>query len=483
MANYLRSLGVKKGDAVSIYMPMVCDLPIAMLACARIGAVHSVVFGGFSAEALAGARRAAAGCTGLSAAAGVQQVLRAPALRPSLAPTNTSSNSATARSLSPPKKGRIADCKAKILITSSGVMRGNKKIDLKGIADRAVELAAKEGHNVSGGARGRGAAAPVGRRRSRAGAAPRRGPRAAHQGKRLHFPISPTPRAHPGLRTHPSNNPSKPPPPPAQVETVIVNEVKHAVPRKDTKFYENRDVWWEDAVKDMPKEAEVEWVEADHPLFLLYTSGSTGACGGAGVVGASGGSLGRVGRGRRLAAGAAEDAEQARARPRPSWRLRAHPLAPRTFLPPQASPRVSSTARAAIWCTPTPPASTSSTWSPATSTGGRQLMRRGGVERGGGPPAFRCWATLGVASAPLAGEAQRSSGGGTGARCGLLKASPPSSRAFPHPPSHPASPPHTPRQVHRRLRLDHGPLLPHLRPPAGGREPDRVRGRAHLPGR
>jgi hypothetical protein len=58
MANYLRSLGVKKGDAVSIYMPMVCELPIAMLACARIGAVHSVVFGGFSAEALAGARRA-----------------------------------------------------------------------------------------------------------------------------------------------------------------------------------------------------------------------------------------------------------------------------------------------------------------------------------------------------------------------------------------------------------------------------------------
>jgi acetyl-CoA synthetase len=58
MANYLRSAGVNKGDAVSIYMPMVCELPIAMLACARIGAVHSVVFGGFSAEALAGERLA-----------------------------------------------------------------------------------------------------------------------------------------------------------------------------------------------------------------------------------------------------------------------------------------------------------------------------------------------------------------------------------------------------------------------------------------
>ncbi|KAI8475041.1 MAG: acetyl CoA synthetase [Monoraphidium minutum] len=156
VANYLRSLGVKKGDAVSIYMPMVCELPIAMLACARIGATHSVVFGGFSAEALA---------------------------------------------------GRIADCKAAVLITASGVMRGNKKIDLKAIADKGVELAAKEGH---------------------------------------------------------------------EVKHVIVHEVKHAAPKADTKFYPGRDVWWEEAVAAMPSEAEVEWVEADHPLFLLYTSGSTG---------------------------------------------------------------------------------------------------------------------------------------------------------------------------------------------------------------
>jgi acetyl-CoA synthetase len=52
-ANGLKSLGVKKGDRVSIYMPMVPELPIAMLACARIGAIHSVIFGGFSAEAIA----------------------------------------------------------------------------------------------------------------------------------------------------------------------------------------------------------------------------------------------------------------------------------------------------------------------------------------------------------------------------------------------------------------------------------------------
>ncbi|MGE3409783.1 MAG: acetate--CoA ligase [Pirellulales bacterium] len=52
-ANVLKSLGVKPGDVVSIYMPMVPELPIAMLACARVGAVHSVIFGGFSSEAIA----------------------------------------------------------------------------------------------------------------------------------------------------------------------------------------------------------------------------------------------------------------------------------------------------------------------------------------------------------------------------------------------------------------------------------------------
>jgi len=53
-ANVLKELGVKKGDVVAVYMPMVPELAIALLACARIGAPHTVVFGGFSAEALAG---------------------------------------------------------------------------------------------------------------------------------------------------------------------------------------------------------------------------------------------------------------------------------------------------------------------------------------------------------------------------------------------------------------------------------------------
>ena len=51
-ANVLKGLGVEKGDRVAIYMPMIPELPVAMLACARIGATHSIIFGGFSAEAL-----------------------------------------------------------------------------------------------------------------------------------------------------------------------------------------------------------------------------------------------------------------------------------------------------------------------------------------------------------------------------------------------------------------------------------------------
>ena len=51
-ANVLKSLGVKKGERITIYLPMIPELPIAMLACARIGAIHTVVFSGFSATSL-----------------------------------------------------------------------------------------------------------------------------------------------------------------------------------------------------------------------------------------------------------------------------------------------------------------------------------------------------------------------------------------------------------------------------------------------
>ncbi|WP_167343177.1 acetate--CoA ligase [Nonlabens sp. SY33080] len=88
MANVLKSQGVEKGDRVCIYLPMIPELAIAVLACARIGAIHSVVFAGFSATALA---------------------------------------------------TRINDCDCKLIICSDGSYRGNKTIDLKKIVDEALE--------------------------------------------------------------------------------------------------------------------------------------------------------------------------------------------------------------------------------------------------------------------------------------------------------------------------------------------------------
>ncbi|KAI8474948.1 MAG: acetyl-CoA synthetase [Monoraphidium minutum] len=97
VANWLKGQGVTKGDAVLIYMPMVCELPIAMLACARIGAVHSVVFAGFSAESMA---------------------------------------------------QRIQDCGARVVITASGVMRATKRVDLKALVDDALRLAERGGYRA-----------------------------------------------------------------------------------------------------------------------------------------------------------------------------------------------------------------------------------------------------------------------------------------------------------------------------------------------
>ncbi len=89
-ANVLKSRGVKKGDCVSIYMPMIPELAIAMLACARIGAIHSIVFGGFSAEALA---------------------------------------------------DRIVDSACRVVLTTDGMFRGDRPMARKQPADEAIALA------------------------------------------------------------------------------------------------------------------------------------------------------------------------------------------------------------------------------------------------------------------------------------------------------------------------------------------------------
>ena len=96
-ANVLKALGVGKGDRVTLYMPMVPEAAFAMLACARIGAVHSVVFGGFSADALA---------------------------------------------------GRILDCESDVLITADEGVRGGRRIPLKETSDRACAIAAERGQPV-----------------------------------------------------------------------------------------------------------------------------------------------------------------------------------------------------------------------------------------------------------------------------------------------------------------------------------------------
>jgi acetyl-CoA synthetase len=88
MANVLKALGVKKGDRVTIYLPMIPEAAYAMLACTRIGAVHSVVFGGFSPEALA---------------------------------------------------GRIEDCNSTVVITADEAVRGGKTVPLKANVDKALE--------------------------------------------------------------------------------------------------------------------------------------------------------------------------------------------------------------------------------------------------------------------------------------------------------------------------------------------------------
>ncbi|GAB3439210.1 acetate--CoA ligase [Phycicoccus ginsengisoli] len=148
-ANALQGLGVRKGDRVAIYMPMIPETVVTMLACARIGAPHSVVFGGFSADAL---------------------------------------------------KTRIADAEAKVVVTSDGQFRRGKPAPLKAAVDEAV----------------------------RADGSP--------------------------------------------VEKVLV--VRRT--EQDVEWDDTRDVWWHDVVESASDQHEAQPHDSEHPLFILYTSGTTG---------------------------------------------------------------------------------------------------------------------------------------------------------------------------------------------------------------
>ncbi|BDZ41505.1 acetyl-coenzyme A synthetase [Paraoerskovia sediminicola] len=152
-ANALSALGIETGDRVVIYLPMIVESVVAMLACARIGATHSVVFGGFSADAL---------------------------------------------------RSRISDAGAKLVITADGGYRRGSASALKPAVDAAV--AEKEGAE------------------------------------------------------------------PTTVEHVLV--VRRT--GQDVEWTEHRDVWWHDAVEAADVQHTPVWVDAEHPLFILYTSGTTG---------------------------------------------------------------------------------------------------------------------------------------------------------------------------------------------------------------
>ncbi|XP_057892404.1 acetyl-coenzyme A synthetase, cytoplasmic [Melospiza georgiana] len=173
-ANVLRSQGLKKGDRVSIYLPMIVELVVAMLACARIGALHSIVFAGFSADSL---------CE------------------------------------------RILDCSCSLLITADAFYRGDKLVNLKQIADEAIQKCADKGFSL------KKCIVVKHLGREEAGAA---------------------------------GTCSKSPP-----QKKLCQELQ-------TPWNPAIDTWWHELMSGASTECEPEWCDAEDELFILYTSGSTG---------------------------------------------------------------------------------------------------------------------------------------------------------------------------------------------------------------